>query len=324
MPSIGKKLAGLGLHQDTISVILASWRTSTSKQYNSYLLKWQKFCDENNISSENAGVKDGLAFLTYLHKQNLGYSAINTARSALSSILTIQDHRTFGEHPLVTRFLKGIFELKPSLPRYSYVWDVGVVLRHFQTTDNPHDMNLEELTKKLTTLLALITAQRCQTLVKLNINHMQNLPDRIVFQIRDKIKTTRPGKHIEPVEILLFPTDKKLCPVAHIREYISRTQNLRQDQQLLISYHKPHKAVGNSTIGRWVKSSLANAGIDIGTFSAHSSRSASTSCGLMSGIPLKDILKAGGWSTATTFARHYNKTIDTNFGQALLNQFVNN
>ena len=173
-----------------------------------------------------------------------------------------------------------------------------------QTTDNPHDMNLEELTKKLTTLLALITAQRCQTLVKLNINHMQNLPDRIVFQIRDKIKTTRPGKYIEPVEILLFPTDKKLCPVAHIREYISRTQNLRQDQQLLISYHKPHKAVGNSTIGRWVKSS--------------------TSCGLMSGIPLKDILKAGGWSTATTFARHYNKTIDTNFGQALLNQFVNN
>ena len=314
----------MGLQTDTINVILASWRNSTCKQYNSYLLRWKAFCDQKQITSENAGVLEGLAFLTQLHNQNLGYSAINTARSALSSILTLQENRTFGEHPLVTRFLKGIFELKPSLPRYSFVWDVGVVLRYFQSTDYPQAMNLEGLTKKLTTLLALITAQRCQTLVKLDLDNMQELPDRIVFYIRDKLKTTRPGKHIAPIEILPYPADGKLCPVAHIREYISQTQTLRQHQQLLVSYQKPHKAVSNATIGRWVKTTLGNAGIDIGTFSVRSSRSASTTCGLLAGIPLKDVLKAGGWSTATTFARHYNKPVDTNFGQALLNQFENN
>ena len=62
-------------------------------------------------------------------------------------------------------------------------------------------MNLEGLTKKLTTLLALITAQRCQTLVKRDIDNMQELSDRIVFHIRDKLKTTRPGKHIAHIEI---------------------------------------------------------------------------------------------------------------------------
>ena len=109
-------------------------RNSTNKQYNSHLLRWKAFCDQKQIPSENAWVLEGLAFLTHLHNQNLGYSVINTARSALSSILTLQDHRTFWEHPLVTRFLKGIFELKPSLPRYSFVWDVGVVLRYFQSS----------------------------------------------------------------------------------------------------------------------------------------------------------------------------------------------
>ena len=323
LPAAREKLADMGLQKDTINVILASWRNSTSKQYNSYLLGWKAFCDQKQIiPSENARVREGLAFLTHLHNQNLGYSAINTARSALSSILTLQDHRTFGEHPLVTRFLKGIFELKPSLPRYSLVWDVGVVLRYFHSTDYPQAMNLVGLTKKLTSLL--ITAQRCETLVKLDIDNMQELPDRIVFHIRDKLKTTRLGKHIAPIEFLPYPADGKLCSVAHIREYISHIQSLRQHQQLLVSYQKPHKAVSNATIGRWVKTTLANAGIDMGTFSAHSSCSASTTCGLLAGIPLKDVLKAGGWSTATTFARHYNKPVDTNFGQALLNQFENN
>ena len=122
----------MGLQKHTTKVILASWTNSTSKQYNSYLLRWKAFCDRKQILSENAGVLEGMAFLMHLRNQNLRYSAINTARSALSSILTLQDHHTLGEHPLVTRFLKGIFELKPSLPLYSFVWDVGVVFRYFQ------------------------------------------------------------------------------------------------------------------------------------------------------------------------------------------------
>jgi len=64
-------------------------------------------------------VNDGLEFLTSLYRQGLGYSAINTARSVLSAIITLGDKTTFGEHPLVTCFMKGIFELKPSLPRYT-------------------------------------------------------------------------------------------------------------------------------------------------------------------------------------------------------------
>ena len=47
-----------------------------------------------------------LQFLTTLHEEGFGYSAINTARSALSVVVTLPDNQT------VVRFLKGIFELR--------------------------------------------------------------------------------------------------------------------------------------------------------------------------------------------------------------------
>ena len=82
---------------------------------------------------------------------------LTRSRSALSAVITLGNHRTFGEHPLVTRFLKGVFELKPSLPRYSVVWDVGIILKHLQAMTPMEDLSLAMLTKKLTTLLALLT-----------------------------------------------------------------------------------------------------------------------------------------------------------------------
>ena len=268
-----------------------------------------------------ATVTEGLAFLTYLYKQGLGYSAINTARSALSSVITLGHKSTFGEHPLVTRFLKGIFELKPSLPRYSSVWDVGTVLKFLQSLPEIKELSLRQLTEKLATLLALVTAQLCQTLAFLDMRFMQELSDKTVFTIRENLKTTRPGKHLGPIEILTFPQDPRLCPVTHIRHYIARTQTLRQSTTLLVSHVKPHKSVTSSTAARWVKSTLENAGIDVSTFSAHSSRTAASSYGFSSGLPLPDILKAGGWSNAGVFARHYNKPVSQNLGSALLNHY---
>jgi hypothetical protein len=71
-----------------------------------------------------------------------------------------------------------------------------------------------------------------------------------------------------------------------------------------------------------VKSFLQDSGIDIKNFSAHSSRTASSSYGFLSGLPLNDVLKAGGWTNAGTFAKHYNKPIGSNFGHIRTNWFI--
>lgn len=133
---------------------------------------------------------EALAFLTLLYNWGLGYSAISVARSALSSVITLGHSTTFGEHQLVTRFLKGIFELKPSLPRYTVIWEEGTVLRFLQSLPEIKELKLRQLTKKLTTLLALVTAQRCQTLANLDMRFMQELPTKTVFTIRETLKTT--------------------------------------------------------------------------------------------------------------------------------------
>lgn len=67
-----------------------------------------------------------MVFLTELADKGVGYSGINTAKSALSNTLTLADNTNvlIGEHPIVKRFSKEIFNQKLSLPRYSEVWDV--------------------------------------------------------------------------------------------------------------------------------------------------------------------------------------------------------
>lgn len=57
-------------------------------------------------------------FLALLYQRGLGYSAINTARSIVSSFMSVNQEKTVGQWPLMKLFLKGIFNHKPSLPRY--------------------------------------------------------------------------------------------------------------------------------------------------------------------------------------------------------------
>ena len=64
-------------------------------------------------------VNHRLCFPHELFKRNLGYTAINTSRSSLSSFLEI-DGKPVGQHHLVKRYLKGVFELRPSLPKYQF------------------------------------------------------------------------------------------------------------------------------------------------------------------------------------------------------------
>ena len=60
-----------------------------------------------------------LDFLSTMYEKVLSsYSTINTARSMLSSIvqLNINSSIPFGQLPIVRRFMKGLFELRPALP----------------------------------------------------------------------------------------------------------------------------------------------------------------------------------------------------------------
>lgn len=80
------------------------------------------------MDSLSTTVEEEVNFLTVLYDEGIGYSALNTARCALSTIVTLQNYGTFGTHPPVTPFMKGVSETRHSLPRHSETWDVNVVI----------------------------------------------------------------------------------------------------------------------------------------------------------------------------------------------------
>ena len=299
-----------------------SWRSGTRKQYATYLQKWRRYCSSRDIDSLHPSVEDGINFLAELYDSGIGYSAINTARSAISSVVTLPNNTSFGAHPMVCRFLKGVFELKPSLPKYRNIWDVNTVLTYLSSLHPPQDLTLKDLTLKTTMLLALLSGQRCQTLHSLSVSSMVLKPDSCVFTIHKLLKTSRPGKHVTDLTFTAYPPDSRLCPIVCLSEYVKRTSKLRTGcDQLLVSIQKPHKSVSTHTISRWLKTVLEKAGIDTSVFKAHSTRAASTSAAAVSKIPLSTIMDNAGWSNASTFGKFYKKPIvpaTKAYGQLLL------
>ena len=129
-----------GVSKKTETIILSSWRESTTKQYNVYIRRWMDFCREQQINYMCAAPGQVLEFFTSMF-DNIGYSALNTARASLASFVTLTDGYTITNHPLIIRYFKGAFNLKPPLPRYSRTWDVKVVLNYLRKS-SPAKKNL--------------------------------------------------------------------------------------------------------------------------------------------------------------------------------------
>lgn len=112
-----------GISRQAASILLASWKSGTKKQYKTFYKRWFQYCGEKSVDPFCTTRETVVEFLAYLFHQGLGYSAINTARGALSSVGLIFDGFSVGCHPLVIRFTKGVFNLRPSKSRYVHTWD---------------------------------------------------------------------------------------------------------------------------------------------------------------------------------------------------------
>ncbi|CAG2212660.1 unnamed protein product [Mytilus edulis] len=306
---IGEILQNYGLSKESSEIIIASWKPATRQQYWTYFKRWLLFCSEREINSFKATELNVLEFLTSLYEIGLGYSAINTARSMLSSFMSVNQEKTVGQWPLVKRFLKGIFNLKPSLPRYQRTWDVEVVLKYLKTLSPVYMLSLRVLTYKLVTLLLLLTGQRLQTIHSLDLDDITVTDSNIYIDVRSLLKCSKPGRHLQPIELPAFIEDKSLCIVTVLKEYLARTSCFRKTQKLILSCIKPYSHVSKDTLGRWVKIVLQSAGVDITIYKPHSTRSASTSAALRCATSIDTILKAAGWSNESTFRKFYDKPV---------------
>ena len=263
-----------------------------------------------------------LEFLTYLFKKcDLGYSAINTARSALSTFIVI-DGSPVGEHPTVVRFVKGVFNLKPSMPKNTMIWDSAVLVNYIKTMSISSTVPFRVLTLKFVTLLWLLSGQRGQTMSVLDVRNIVLTENCLKIRVGELLKTTRPGFHQKDIVLEAYTVDRRLCIVSLCKEYLRRRAELCDPgtTRLFIALRKPHSPVTKDTIARWVREVMKLAGIDVALFTPHSMRAASTSALARAKVPLHTILETAGWSRHDTFARFYDKPLQVDVSAGLLNQ----
>lgn len=238
------------------------------------------FCQKNCFEFLNFDASRILQFLAEKNETLKSSSSLNTYRSALAFLADVP----LGEDPLIQRFFRGLSVLKPARPRYECTWNPKSVLTILDKWPSNDQLSLEHLTRKLSTLMALTTAQRMQTLSKIDINNISSQNDITYITIPDRIKTTKSGKPNPLIELPRFQEQRNLCVVSTLDVYIQKTEALRTSSKLFITTKKPHGPATTQTISNWVKKTLGECEIDTTLFKSHSTRDAATSLAAFEGI----------------------------------------
>ena len=221
---------------------------------------------------------------------------------------------------MVKRFMRGVFNQRPALPKYSYTWDLGVLLNHIENLP-PTGLTLKQLSMKLYTLLVILTGQRSQAISLFDIDNMLVEDNKVTFRVFEPLKASGPKSHDGEFIYKAF-VDENLCVVKCVKDYLEEVKDLRNDvTSLFVSYVKPHKSLSRDSLRRWLKTMMNDAGIDL-SFGPHSARGAATSFAKRANVSMETILKSAGWSNENTFNKFYNLPIRKCMGDEILSAYT--
>ena len=249
-----------------------------------------------------------LEFLTSLYERGIGHSQINKVRSALS---VVYPDVAIGKHPLVSRFVRGVRNLRPGQVKYPLLWNAQDLITHLASWEISSDSLMQDISRKLATTLACVSAQRVHTLSLIDSNHIFFFDSGTYLYIFLDLKVQRD----RPCFVMTLPSQSEtdcLNTVELLKLYLNETRPIRKDPHLYLSCRPPYKPVTTDTLARWIRSIkivygiMKDAGIDISIFGSHSVRVASASFASQNNVSIDSVLQCGDWSCLKTFSKHYN------------------
>ena len=228
----------------TVKILKASLRQSTQCKCNNYIKQWLDY----SKTIRKIEVTHVFDFLNAMFEKGHAYSTINSAKCAISTIIHIAPYESLNKHPLINKYMTGIFNLRPPKSRLSFLWDVDILFRYFKQQGDNCLLSDIILTQKLIILLLLLGAQRLSTIKLFSINNMvlNDLP--VTFIPTEVLKYSRKGKTLDKFEYRAYE-DKTLCVIACLKEYISwhnKHEKLKTDQ-LIITHRKPFRGASIDT-----------------------------------------------------------------------------
>ena len=174
--------------------MVSSWREISSKTYES---QWASWCGARGIDPVSCPI-DVVNFLAEMLSQGYQYTqcrSLNAYRSAISSVHVKADGYDVGQHPLVSRLLKGVFHQSPPQSHYTDTWDVGMVTAYIRTCGDNKSLSLQDLTHKLTMLISLTRPSRSADPTKLDLQFRSYSVDGSTFQPAALSKQSGQQKH---------------------------------------------------------------------------------------------------------------------------------
>ena len=114
-----------GLSKEVVDTLLASWAAATQKRYSGPWQAWVRWCSQRDFCPISASVAEVLTFLASLVSQGtLEYRTLPLYRSVILQAHDPVGSTQLGSLPVVARFMKGMFKMKPPKPRYCCTWNI--------------------------------------------------------------------------------------------------------------------------------------------------------------------------------------------------------
>ena len=292
----------------TQDIINASLRKSTCQKYLYYQERWKEYCAEKNIVYDSPTVEQFLSFFTELFNQGVSHSVLISAKSAVAHVLKMK-YQHISQHPSVIKYFKGSFNLRPPLPKISFVWDVQIMFEYFRSLGDNRQISDKHLSQKLLILLLLLGGQRLNSVFHFTIDRMIISSTSVTFSPEHVLNQSKPGRKLDVFEYQVY-SDPNLCILECLKEYIHR-RNDRVDKvqkRLFTTCRKPYRTASIETLRRWIKKPFAQTNL-IENFIPHNCRSASTTKAFNMSLDIMDILRKACWRNAKTFSSIIKRTL---------------
>ncbi len=330
-----------GFSEQVISTLQKAVRSSTSKIYDRQWTSFSCWCHKRDVDPHMAPISYVLGFLQYLMNVGLEFNSINVYRSAISRFHFGVDGLPVGKHPLVSRFMKGVFNVKPTVKVLLPSWKLDVV---FDVLQKPPfeplaEASLKCLTLKTVFLVAITTAKRCSELQALGRVEPYIRIEKKSVRLRTVVgflpKTARPGHLGNDIVIPSFcKKNKLLCPKRALQYYLSASGFGDHKDHLFVAFGGRQKGspVSKRTISGWlvklIKLAYATKREPVPKIKAHSTRAMSTTWALFNKASLQDIMRAADWRSSRTFGKFYALDMwnakDAEFGKKVLKSVPSN
>ena len=138
------RTTGLDFSEDAKRLIDMDIRNSSRRQYNCKFTVFAQYCHDRDIDPYTCSIQPVANFLAFVatHRVYRGkkadsYSNVAGYRTAISHFHQGWGGISVGDHPLISSLVKGVFNTKPPLKKYTHVWSKDKLLEAWKVKDIP-------------------------------------------------------------------------------------------------------------------------------------------------------------------------------------------